>query len=157
VVTLHIGGNDVTNPIIQACLGGVSPACLEVVEQEFADFRADLDHVLSALREAAGPDTPIVIGTYDNPIPHCELGPVPGASLLGAMVLEGSSAVPGGPIEVGLHDIIRELAAEHDGLVAEVFGQLAPADWVGGGDCLHPVASGYDKVADAFLDALGLG
>jgi hypothetical protein len=40
--------------------------------------------------------------------------------------------------------------------VAEVFGDLAPEDWVGGSDCLHPDDSGYDKVTSAFLEALGL-
>jgi hypothetical protein len=56
----------------------------------------------------------------------------------------------------GLHDIMREVAAEHDVQVAEVFGDLAPEDWVGGSDCLHPDASGYDKVTVAFLEVLGL-
>lgn len=156
VVTLHIGGNDVTGPIIAACLGGITPTCLETVDREFGDFRTDLDVALSSLRSAAGSDTPIVIGTYDNPIPTCDLGAVPGAALLGAIVLEGSSAVRGAPIEDGLHDIMREVAADHDVEVAEVFGLLGDDDWVGGSDCLHPDGSGYEVVADAFLSALEL-
>jgi lysophospholipase L1-like esterase len=155
LVTLHIGGNDVTNPIIAACLGGIDAACLTTIDQQFADLQADLHVVLAALLEAAGPATTIVIGTYDNPIPTCQLGAVEGASLLGAMVLEGSDAVPGAPIEDGLNDLIRAVAAEYDVLVAEVFGQLGASDWVGGNDCLHP--SDYEPVADAFLDALGPG
>lgn len=156
VVTVHIGGNDVVSPVLAACLEGLTPACLVTIETELATFRADLDTALGALRAAAGPGTPIVVGTYDNPIPTCQLGPVPGAVTLGAMVLEGDSAVPGAPVTAGLHDLIREVAAEHDAEVAEVFGRLAPGDWVGGADCLHPVASGYEVVADTFLEALGV-
>ena len=32
-------------------------------------------------------------------------------------------------------------------LAASVYGQLAPSDWVGGNDWLHPRDSGYAKVA----------
>jgi lysophospholipase L1-like esterase len=152
LVTLHIGGNDVTNPIIAACLGGLSASCLQVIQAEFAAYASDLDTALSTLREAAGDDAPIVIGTYDNPIATCFLGSVPGAVQLGALVLEGGPGVP-----QGLHDIMREVAARYDVQVAEVFGDLAPQDWVGGTDCLHPDDSGYDKVTQAFLETLGLG
>jgi lysophospholipase L1-like esterase len=152
LVTIQIGGNDVTNPIIAACLGGLTPACAATIQAEFAAFQADLDQALSTLREAAGPDTPIVIGTYDNPIPTCFLGAVPGASQLGAIVLEGFPPV----VPLGLHDIIRAVAADYDVQVAEVFGDLAPQDWVGGNDCLHPDDSGYDKVTQAYLETLGL-
>jgi lysophospholipase L1-like esterase len=150
LVTLHIGGNDVTNPIIAACIGGISPACLQVIQAEFTAYRSDLDTALSTLRDAAG-DGPIMIGTYDNPIATCILGAVPGAVELAELVLEG-----GGPVPQGLHDIMREVASLHDVQVAEVHGDLAPQDWVGGNDCLHPDDSGYDKVTDAFLEALGL-
>jgi lysophospholipase L1-like esterase len=150
VITLHIGGNDVTIPIISACLNAPgSPSCLATIQSEFAAYRSDLDDALSALREAAGPDTRILIGTYDNPIATCVLGNVPGATALADIVLEGGTGVP-----VGLHDIMREVAAQYDVEVVSVFGQLAPADWLGGADCLHPVDSGYQKVANAFLEQL---
>ncbi len=149
VVTLHIGGNDVTNPIVAACLGGLSATCQQVIASEFAAYRADLDTALSALREAAGPDTRIVIGTYDNPFAQCFLGGVPGAVQLAALVLEGGPGLP-----VGLHDIMRDVAGDYGVEVAEVFGDLAPQDWVGGNDCLHPDDSGYEKVAAAFVEVL---
>ena len=151
VVTVHIGGNDVVGPIIAACINApTSPSCIQVVQSELATYRADLDAALSALRAAAGPDARIVIGTYDNPIAQCFLGAIPGAAQLGAVVLEGAPPT----IPAGLHDIIREVAAEHGVEVAEVFGDLAPADWFGGNDCLHPVDSGYAKVATAFEQVL---
>jgi len=152
LVTLHIGGNDVNNPILAACLGGLTPACVGTIEAELAAYRSDLDLALSTLRAAAGADTTILIGTYDNPIPTCFLSEVPGAIQLGALVLEG-----GGPIPAGLDDIMREVGAEHGVEVAEVFGDLEPDDWLGGQDCLHPDDSGYEDVALAFLEALGLG
>jgi lysophospholipase L1-like esterase len=149
VVTLHIGGNDVTNPIIFACLGGPTPSCFQTIQAEFAAYTSDLDQALSTLRAAAGPDARIVIGTYDNPIATCFLAGVPGAVQLADLVLEGGPGVP-----QGLHDIMRDVGADYGVEVADVFGDLEPQDWVGGSDCLHPDDSGYDKVTDAFLEVL---
>jgi lysophospholipase L1-like esterase len=153
VVTISIGGNDVTNPIIAACVPGLpamSTGCIAVIQSEFAALRTDLTAALSALREAAGPDARIVIGTYDNPIPTCVLGTVPGANALSLVVLEGGTA----SVPDGLNDVIRSVAANFGVEVADSFGKLAPQDWLGGQDCLHPVDSGYTKVAQAFYDVL---
>jgi hypothetical protein len=79
-----------------------------------------------------------VIGTYDNPIPTCDLAAVPGAIQTAALTLEGGPGVP-----QGLHDIMRDVAADYGVEVAEVYGDLGPQDWVGGPDCLHPDDSGY--------------
>lgn len=151
LITVHIGGNDVTNPIIAACLGGLTPSCLQVIQAEFAAYASDLDSALSALRAAAGPGATIVQGTYDNGIANCVLGAVPGAVQLADLVLEGGPGVP-----QGLHDIMFEVGERYGVVIAEVYGDLGPADWVGGADCLHPDDSGYDKVTVAFLEALGL-
>jgi lysophospholipase L1-like esterase len=150
VVTVSIGGNDVTNPIIGACLGGLTPSCISTISSEFAAYTSDLDTALSALREAAGPDARIVINTYDNGIAQCVLGGVPGAVQLANIVLEGLPPF----VPLGLHDIMRDVGADYDVEVAEVFGDLAPSDWVGGNDCLHPNDTGYDKVTDAFVEVL---
>jgi hypothetical protein len=110
VVTVHTGGNDVTGPIIAACIADPqSPSCLTTIQSELAAYRSDLPVALSRLRAAAGPDARIVIGTYDNPIATCVLGRVPGAVQLAAIVLEGAPpAVP-----QGLHDIMREVAGQY--------------------------------------------
>jgi lysophospholipase L1-like esterase len=144
VVTLHVGGNDVSGPIQQACIGGLTPECLATFVFEMETYRADLHNVLSQLREAAGPNTPIVLGTYDNPIPFCDLGAIPGAAELGALLLEGAPGLD------GLHDVIRQVASVYDAEVAEVFGQLGAGDFVGGADCLHPTDTGHDIAAEAF-------
>ena len=120
------------------------------ISSEFAAYTSDLDSALSALREAAGPDARIVINTYDNGIAQCVLGGVPGAVQLANIVLEGLPPF----VPLGLHDIMRDVGADYDVEVAEVFGDLAPSDWVGGSDCLHPNDTGYDKVTDAFLEVL---
>ena len=109
--------------------------------------------MVGRLRAAAGPDTPIVLGTYDNPVPFCDLAGIPGAIQLGAVILEGT---PDGSIP-GVHDIVRGVAADENAEVAEVFGRLDTAgDWVRGSDCLHPTDGGYDEVTEAFEEALGL-
>jgi lysophospholipase L1-like esterase len=149
VITISIGGNDVTTPILTACLSGPGPGCIQTIQTEFAAYRSDLDTALSRLREAAGPDARIVLNTYDNPIPTCFVNAFPGASFLAGIVLEGGPGVP-----QGLHDIMREVAADYGVEIAEVFGDLAPQDWLGGQDCLHPRDSGYAKVAQAFLEVL---
>ncbi len=157
VITVHIGGNDVTNPIIAACLvGGLTPTCVGTIQTELAAYRTDLDGALATLRDAAGPDARIVIGTYDNPFrfPTCFIGQqFPQSALLGELVLEGG--LPG-VVPSGLHDVMRDVGADHEVRVAESHGDLGPQDWVGGLDCLHPVDSGYDKVTIAFEEALGI-
>lgn len=151
VITLHVGGNDVTGPAIAACIGGFTQSCAITLITEMADLEADLRNVVGQLREAAGPDAVIVLGTYDSPVPYCYLGGIPGADQLGVVVLEGT---PDGSID-GIHDVVRRVAAEYDAEVAEVFGQLGDGDFVGGSDCLHPTSAGYDHVTDAFRAAIG--
>jgi lysophospholipase L1-like esterase len=146
--TVHIGGNDVTGPILTACLGGLTPTCVATIQFELSDLQSDLNAAMSQLRDAAG-DGIIVLGTYDNPIedPSCRFFPIPGAVQLGALVLEGSALGP------GVNDIIRSVAASHGAYVADVFNDFDDQnDWAG--DCLHPDDSGYDKVTEAFVEVL---
>ncbi|MDJ0954852.1 MAG: SGNH/GDSL hydrolase family protein [Acidimicrobiia bacterium] len=150
VVTMHVGGNDVSGPIQAACIGGFTPECLNTWVGEMAQYELDLDYVVAELREAAGDEMPIVLGTYDNPVPFCSLGAIPGAAELGAVLLEGT---PDGSLD-GIHDIVRRVAASYDAEVAEVFGSLGAGDFVGGDDCLHITDSGHTQVADTFLDTI---
>jgi lysophospholipase L1-like esterase len=160
LVTLHIGGNDVTNPIIGACLLGLAP-CAATIQSELAAYRVDLDQALSLLRDAAGAKARIVIGTYDNPIATCFLAQVfPGEAVpLAGLVLEGGTFVLRGQslvVPQGLDDIMRDVGQDYGVEVAEVFGDLSAGDWLGGSDCLHPNDSGYEKVTEAFLETLSL-
>ena len=151
-VTLHVGGNDVSGPIQAACLGGFSPECQHTWVTEMATLEVELDAVMAELRAAAGSDTPIVLGTYDNPVPYCWIGTAFGESavILGAMVLEGT---PDGSLD-GIHDVVRRVAARYDADVAETFARMGPTDFVGGTDCLHVTDSGHTKLAAMFEDIL---
>jgi lysophospholipase L1-like esterase len=154
IITVSIGGNDVFNPIVAACVpAGLTPTCVGTILSELGTYQADLTSLLSSLRTAAGPSTRIVLGTYDNAIVgSCPIAAAPGGTQLGAGVLEGFG--PGsGPLVNGLHDVMRSVAPAFGVEIAEVNGDLNPAtDWAG--DCLHPNDSGYVKVAAAFAETL---
>ncbi len=144
VITLDIGGNDAF-ALYGACSGGMSPGCIEAARSMFTTVSRNLTTTLSQLRDAAGPDTRIIVMTYYNGLIGCDRSAaVPIADLL----LEGGVGVP-----VGLNDLIRARAVEAGAAVAETYGLLGPGDLVGGDDCLHPVDSGYRIIADAFAAA----
>lgn len=147
IITLDIGGNDLFNPVINACAGGVTPECVDVVTNGMTTFAANLGVILGSLRSAAGPDTRIVIMTYYNPLGACFLSDL---APLADLVLEG-----GGPLPLGLNDVIRSTAAATGVEVAETYGKLDNDDFVGGQDCLHPDKSGYHEIARAFDEILG--
>jgi GDSL-like Lipase/Acylhydrolase family len=165
-VTVHIGGNDVTNPIIAACVDFstftvvYSEACVGRIQFELSDFEADVNAAMATLRDAAGDGT-IVIGTYDNPIesPFCGLHHISGGIELGALVLEGGVLDDG--TVMGVNNIIRSIAEFRGVAVADVYGDFDPInDWfrdpvTGVADCLHPDDSGYVEVTAAFVEVLG--
>ena len=150
VTTVTVGGLDVFQPVLTACSGAVTDACRSTIARVFAEYEANMTQILSALRSAAGADAEIVVTAYDNPIPYCYLSGLGGRA---AAVLEGGVALD--TLE-GLNDITRRVAADYRAKVAETFGKLGAADWEGGTDCLHPDASGHEKIASAFAKALGV-
>ena len=152
VTAVTVGGLDVFQPVLQACAGGVGDQCKATIEQVFASYETNMTEILAALRAAAGTRTKIVVTAYGNPIPYCYVGGF-GLGPLAAAILEGDRSLG---VPVGLNDITRRVAADYDVGVAETFRSLGSGDWVGGTDCLHPDASGHEKVAGAFLKALGL-
>jgi hypothetical protein len=158
-ITLHVGGNDVTGAIQDACISGIDPTCIAVWMTEMAEFEADLQAVVGPLRTAAGDETPIVLGTYDNPVATCWLFDAfgPNAVFLGFMLLEGSPGSVDAQIGVhldGIHEVVRRVASENGAQVAESFGTLDAGDFVGGTDCLHIRDSGHQKVAATFAAIL---
>ncbi len=145
VISVDIGGNDAFG-VYPVCSEGVTPACIEAVRTMFASVSRNLATALSELREAAGPDTRIVVMTYYNALIGCDRS---AAAPIAGVLLEGGVGVP-----AGLNDVIRSRATEVGAAVAETYGQLGAGDLVGGDDCLHPVDSGYRIIADAFAAAL---
>lgn len=147
MILLSVGGNDVSGPVLQACLGGLDPDCLAVIHERITHVDENLDVILGSLRQASGPETTIVIVTYDNAIPFCPLGQIPGATQLGELVLEGHALLG----VVGLNDVIRANAATHDVAVADTFGHIGAGQWVG--DCLHPNQSGHSEIGQIATEA----
>ena len=141
-ITVTIGGNDLFEPVIAACAGGVNAGCINTITTVFNDYGTNLGQILGTLR-AVAPDAEIAIMTYYNPLGACYLS---GLAPLADNVLEG-----GGGLAFGLNDIIRMVAAGvGDVTVVNTYGLLKEKDFVGGDDCLHPDDSGYKKIAKAF-------
>lgn len=150
VVALTIGGLDAFAPVLAACTTADDDLCTTTTNRVFDTYRSNIGQILEALRTAAGERTRIVATAYANPIGDCYLS---GLVDLGDAVLEGD--LDRGMPE-GLNDITRSVAAEYDVAVAETYGLLGAGDWVGGQDCVHPNSRGHEKIASAFLTALGL-
>ena len=145
-VTLTIGGNDVFEPVLAACAGGVGPDCVNAIQSIFAVYQGNLGQILGTLR-AVAPNAEIAIMTYANPLVACDLAAL---APLADLVLEGGNGLPG-----GLNDIIRGVAGAVGGVtVVETYGLLEVNDFVGGTDCLHPDDSGHRKIARAFQAAM---
>jgi len=146
VITIDIGGNDAFKPLGDICATGLSDACMQAVQDVFTTLSENLRVTLGQLR-AAAPGATIVIMTYFNSLVACDRNAsAPAAEL----VLEGA---PDGSLP-GMNDIIREIAAGTNVLVAEAHGEVGAADLVGGEDCLHPNDDGHQKIADAFASMI---
>lgn len=143
VIYLSAGGNDVSGPVIQACIFGPPEQCAETIDQQLTHVAVNMHTILGTLRSAAGPDTPIVLVGYDNPIPYCELDAYEGAAELGDFLL------------TQLDLVYQGVAGQYGVQVASTHGALGDGDWVGGGDCLHPNDAGHAKVAAIAAAAAG--
>jgi len=167
VVTVDIGGNDVFAliPVVLAepdCAGGLTLACLIAIAPAiggtFATFSANFDTILDELRDAAGPDTTIIVMTYFNSLvnPGCIFNSL---EPLGDIALEGDPLLAPFGLSDGLNDLIRLIAADpdHNAKVAELVPGgvfpvlLGPADIQP--DCLHPKNNGYKIIAGEFKAA----
>jgi len=145
-VTVTIGGNDLFRPVIEVCGAGVTDECKNTIGALFVNYQQNLGLILGTLR-AAAPNAEIAIMTYDNPLGSCVLADL---APLADLVLEG-----GGPLALGLNDIIRGVADAVGGVtVVDIYGTLSLTDFVGGDDCLHPDDSGHRKIARAYLEAM---
>jgi lysophospholipase L1-like esterase len=154
VITLTVGGNDAFGTILGACLGSDTSGCLGAIQSVFGTFSRNYTHILSQLREAAGPNARVVTMTYYNPVPYCALGQSNSAAgPFVDWVLEGGTLPGVGTLPVGYNELIEGISAQFGATPAETFGLLGDGDFVGGADCLHPNLSGHTKIAAAFHDA----
>lgn len=150
VVTLTVGGNDVFDPIVSACLQPDPSGCMAAISSAFTAFAGRYDTILSQVRDAAGPQAQIITMTYYNPVPFCYLGQNPAAGPFIDMVLE---QVPVMGV-FGFNGLIEAISVQHGATVADTYGLLGDGDFVGGTDCRHPDRDGHVKIAGAFQEAL---
>lgn len=152
LITVTIGGNDVFRPVIAACApgfattGGLTDECTSTVALILGQLATNYTEILGELRAAAGPTTTIAVMTYYNSLLEpCEFSPL--AAL--APVILGEA-----PGTFGLNDVIRGVAASPriGARVVSTFGAVGGEDLQG--DCLHPDASGHQKIAAAFAAAV---
>lgn len=147
LITITIGGNDLdilqSSPDAATCIADVDdPKC--PVAKILVRTEERLDRILGELREA-GPDVQIVIQVYPN-------------------LFSGTGHVfeqPAGQAFGKLNDVIERVAAKHDIQIAD-----PRAAFEGRGDELthtlenppdfHPNDAGYEAIADAFIEVLGL-
>jgi lysophospholipase L1-like esterase len=148
LVTVTIGGNDVFEPIVRACVAGPQrPACQAAVEDALRRVEEGVDRLLSELARAAGSTAVVALMAYYNPVPSCQLAPL---ADLAAQVLEGTDQ------QRGLNDVLRERAERNGAVVVETAEALQDAgQFVGGSDCLHPSAAGHASIARAFDTEVG--
>ena len=152
VITVTIGGNDVFRPVVRACVEAtVSSGCAAVVADRLEQVAANLNFILESLVTAAGQDAVVAVMTYADPLPACTLAR---HAALGNVVLEGGSLPGDATLAAGLNDIIRRAAERHGAVVADISGELAVQDFVGGNDCQHPDASGHRVMRDVFAEAV---
>jgi lysophospholipase L1-like esterase len=152
LITITIGGNDVVNPVVAACLYGLAD-CATTANATIQQLSTNYARILGALREAAGPDTTIAVTTYYNAFanPGCQFTSL---SALGEIVLEGG-ALPNGPtLPGGSNDVIRQQAAAYGAVVVDTAPVVSPTTETQP-DCLHPNDAGHRDIAGAFADAIG--
>lgn len=161
LVTIDLGAND----LLPCADGGIDQAC---VFNAFANLGVKLPYILAAIREAAGPDVPIVAMNYYNPFLAAWLqGPegqvlamassalltafngllagiygaslIPVANVAGAFQSDDFTPVPGLGIPINVV------------VICQLTYMCVPPPQ---GPNIHPNASGYGVIAEAFTAVL---
>ena len=146
VVTWGGGGNDiaevVTGPQAAACRQ--SQSCLGRLNGLLNEVEQTIDHTISELREAVGPNGRILMRTQYNALLRtgCQ---TPAVALLGTITLEGA---PGTVLDRGLNTRIRSVAQKYDAAVIDLFVPFAfSPNTLVAADCIHPSGLGYQVIA----------
>lgn len=156
VVTLTLGGNDLFGPAVANCIATTNPAgCQAAVDVALVGMEARISQILSQLVTAAGIGTEVVVTTYYNPIGSCFLSMLnPAAEAIADIALDGGTLPGVLTLSRGLNDVLRDVAAATGAQVAELYGELDDAPFVGDRDCLHPNAEGHRQIADLVYGTL---
>ena len=154
VVSWGGGGNDlldfIASPQAATCLHG-NVSCLTRLNALLNNIQQTIDVTVKALREAAGPDTKILLRTQYNPFLPARCDPSGTQAALAAVVLEGE-APPF--LTSGLNDRIRDVAVKYSARVIDVYQVFAlkandPSDDYIAADCIHPDDLGHKAISDA--------
>ena len=152
LVTLDIGGNDAS-----LCVYLLDQACLADATNE---IDSNLPLILSALREAVGPEVPIVGMNFYNPFLVFWFGSPAAAEATNAMVvgqvnptlerLYADASVPVADVEAAFSSTDWTLV----GGVPQNVGRICQWTWMCDAGDIHPNTVGYGGIAQAFLDSL---
>jgi lysophospholipase L1-like esterase len=147
IVSWGAGGNDLievaTGP--QAATCRQSPSCLGRFNGLLNEVEQTIDLTIGQLRSALGPQAVILMRTQYNALLKPGCAPTPEAALLATATLEGA---PGTVLDRGLNQRIREVAANHDAQVVDLFLPFAAAaDTLVAADCAHPSGTGHQAIA----------
>jgi hypothetical protein len=134
IITLTVGGNE----IFDAFRTGNS----NTIAQAIDTFATDYTEILARLREAVGPDVPILTMTYFNPLRYCDTGLPPEQVEFVASQADAVLTVFNG--------VIAAISGAVGAVPADTYGQLGEGDFF---DCKHPNKDGYEHVVDAFETA----
>lgn len=143
VITLSMGANDIF-PVLQGVECSADPssdACKSLLDAAVATFGDNIEVILRRLREAAGPDTHILLMTYYNPF-----------NFGTGLIFEDVSDLT----VDDLNQQIRTAAGQHAVTIAEAnnlyTGLAAALTHILEGD-IHPNDDGYGVLLRAFQDA----
>ena len=149
IVTIDVGGNEIFDAVREPCLLAADKSgCPAAIQAAFAHFAANFSTILSALREAAGPDTTIITMTYFNTLPGC---PLAVAAPFADWLLDGLNTNLFGPLPTPFNSLIEQVSAAYGARVADTFGHV-PANHLAG-DCKHANRDGHTDIATAFEQA----
>ncbi|UCC49225.1 MAG: SGNH/GDSL hydrolase family protein [Gemmatimonadota bacterium] len=155
VVTLNIGGNDLLDLFLDLVIAGTcpeletsmaKPECVDALQDALDGLRENFDQALDEL-EHADPDLPILTADLYNPFSGSNLP----FDEVAEWALEGRE---GSPVEEGMNDVIRSIAAEHGVPVADWYStfQGKSAQFVAS-DRIHANDAGYTAMTDALAAA----
>ncbi|MDA1004636.1 MAG: GDSL-type esterase/lipase family protein [Chloroflexi bacterium] len=147
-VTLDVGANDLLGHLgSNDCANDVRAApCQARLVAALVSYEANLERIVSALRDAVGGETPILVLLTYNPF---SLG------FGGAVGLEAGAD----DATTSLNDVARDVGARHGALIADGQAALrgtaaATTHMLDASPDVHPRAIGYDLLASALVDAL---
>lgn len=168
VVSWGGGGNDllefIRSPQAKKCLPPTNKSCFNRLNALMNEVEQTVDHTIRDLRNAAGPESPILIRTQFNSLART-LCADPGLVSLAAAVLEG---IPGTRLEQGLNDRLRGIAHKHNAILVALYNGVEPPPLPfdsdinnlihlflnGNPDCIHPTDAGHNAIFTQALAAL---